>query len=70
MTNTYGAAGSVIIMIVWVYYSAIILFIGAIFTRLYAMNKGWGIYPNDYAVWVESKEVKVDEPQLATTKSV
>jgi len=42
VTNTYGAAGSVIIMIVWVYYSAIILFIGAIFTRLYAMNKGWG----------------------------
>jgi len=68
VTNTYGAAGSVIIMIVWVYYSAIILFVGAIFTRLYAMNKGWSIYPNDYAVWVESKEVKVKEPQLATTK--
>jgi len=68
VTNTYGAAGSVIIMIVWVYYSAIILFVGAIFTRLFAMNKGWHIYPNDYAVWVESKEVKVNEPQLATTK--
>ena len=70
VTSTYGAAGSVIITIVWVYYSAIILFIGAIFTRLYAMNRGWSIYPNDYAVWVESKEVKVDEPQLATTKDV
>lgn len=68
VTNTYGAAGSVIIMIVWVYYSAIILFVGAIFTRLYAMKKGWSIYPNDYAVWIESKEVKVNEPQLATTK--
>ena len=70
VTNAYGAAGSVIIMIAWVYYSAIILFMGAIFTRLYAMNKGWNIYPNDYAVWVESKEVTVDKPQLATTKDV
>ena len=68
VTTTYGAAGSMLILIVWVYYSAIILYIGAIFTRLFAMHKGSQIYPNNYAVWVESKEVKVEEPQIVTTK--
>ncbi len=70
VTTAYGAAGSIIITIVWVYYSAIILYIGAIITRLFAMHKGSHIYPNEYAVWVESKEIKVEEPQVATTKSV
>ncbi|HET6996094.1 MAG TPA: YihY/virulence factor BrkB family protein [Chitinophagaceae bacterium] len=71
LTSTYGAAGSVIITVLWVYYSAIILFIGAIFTRLYIMHKkGSRIYPNDYAVWVENKEITVDKPQMVTTKDV
>jgi membrane protein len=71
LSSTYGAAGSVIITILWVYYSAIILFIGAIFTRLYIMHrKGSRIYPNDYAVWVENKEITVDKPQMVTTKNV
>lgn len=68
ITTTYGAAGSLLILIVWVYYSAIILYIGAVFTRLFAMHKGSQIYPNNYAVWVESREVKVETPQIVTTK--
>jgi membrane protein len=51
--NTYGAAGSIIIMLLWVYYSAIILYFGAAFTKNYAQFKGRRIYPNDYAVWTE-----------------
>ncbi len=71
VSTSYGAAGSVIITIVWVYYSAIILFVGAIFTRLYIMHKkGTRIYPNDYAVWVENKEITVEKPQIVTTKTV
>jgi len=54
--NTYGAAGSVIVILLWVYYSAIILYFGAAFTKHYALFKGRRIYPNDYAVWTEHIE--------------
>jgi membrane protein len=60
--STYGAAGSVIIILVWVYYSAIILYFGAIFTRSYALHRGSKIYPNNYAVWVEKREVERTQP--------
>jgi membrane protein len=39
-TDTYGAAGSLIILLVWVYYSAQILFLGAEFTRVYTCRLG------------------------------
>jgi membrane protein len=58
MTSAYGAAGSVIVILVWVYYSAIILYFGAVFTRVYAVHSGSQIYPNNYAVWVEQVEVQ------------
>jgi membrane protein len=58
MTTAYGAAGSIIVVLLWVYYSAIILYFGAVFTRVYAMNTGSQIYPNNYAVWVEQVEVQ------------
>lgn len=54
--NTYGAAGSIIIVLLWVYYSAIILYFGAAFTKNYAHFKDRRIYPNDYAVWIEFVE--------------
>lgn len=56
--TTYGAAGSLVILLVWVYYSAAILYFGAAFTRQYVQQKGERIYPNDYAVWVEQVEVE------------
>lgn len=61
MSSIYGAAGSVIVVLLWVYYSAIILYFGAIFTRAYAMQTGSNIYPNDYAVWVKQVEVQSQE---------
>jgi len=57
MSTTYGAAGSVIIILLWVYYSSAILYFGASFTREYAIEMGSQIYPNNYAVWVEQVEV-------------
>ncbi len=39
-TDTYGAAGSLIVVLVWVYYSAQVLFLGAEFTRAYACRFG------------------------------
>ncbi|MBZ4188486.1 YihY/virulence factor BrkB family protein [Niabella beijingensis] len=58
MSSAYGAAGSVIVILLWVYYSAIILYIGAVFTRVYAIHHNMHIYPSQYAVWVEHVEVE------------
>ena len=56
--SAYGAAGSIIVILVWIYYTAAILYIGAEFTRVYAEASGSTIEPADYAVHVEQKEVE------------
>lgn len=50
IASVYGAAGSVILILVWVYYSAIILYFGAEFTKVYAHHHGQKIIPNEYSV--------------------
>ena len=57
VSSTYGAAGSIVIILLWVYYSAAILYIGAVFTRNYVQYFGEQIYPNDYAVWIKQIEI-------------
>lgn len=52
----FGAAGSLIVILVWVYYTAVILYLGAEFTRVYAEFNGSKIEPADYAVVVEEHE--------------
>ncbi len=57
---TYGTAASIIILLTWVYYSSMILFFGAEFTKMYALHTGSGIRPKDTAVFIlkrESKEI-------------
>jgi membrane protein len=56
--STYGAAGSLVILLVWVYYSSIILYYGAVFTKAYAMKYGSTIRPNHYAVTTQKLEVE------------
>ncbi len=56
--SPYGAAGSLIIILIWVYYSAVILYVSASFTKVYAAIKGENIKPSDHAVYVEEKEVQ------------
>ncbi|WP_153796905.1 YihY/virulence factor BrkB family protein [Foetidibacter luteolus] len=58
VTSSYGAAGSVVIILLWVYYSAIILYFGAAFTKAYAQFTGSHIYPNTYAVWIRQVELE------------
>jgi len=58
ISSTYGAAGSLVVLLLWVYYSAIILYFGAAFTKVYSQRHGDHIYPNSYAVWIEQVEVE------------
>jgi membrane protein len=50
ITSAYGAAASIVIVLLWVYYSACILFFGAEFTKVYARRFGSGIIPNHRAM--------------------
>ncbi|PHK15721.1 ribonuclease BN, partial [Nostoc linckia z15] len=58
--SPYGAAGSIIIILLWVYYTAAILYYGAEFTSAYASYTGARIEPADYAVYVEQREKEKD----------
>jgi membrane protein len=49
MASSYGAAGSLVVLVVWVYYSAQILFLGAEFSQVYARSSGMRIRPSDNA---------------------
>jgi membrane protein len=48
--SSYGAAGSIIALVVWVYYAAQILFLGAEFTQVQARRQGAGIQPSKNAM--------------------
>jgi membrane protein len=56
--STYGAAGSLVVLMVWIYYSSTILYFGAEFTRAFAVNFGKSIYPNKYAIVATTVEVE------------
>ena len=66
LNNVYGAAASIIILMVWVYYSAIILYMGATFTKVYCRHYGGRIIPNQYAVWITTKEVETKKLVIKT----
>ncbi|MGL4583504.1 MAG: YihY/virulence factor BrkB family protein [Flavobacterium sp.] len=62
-SSLYGAAGSVTVMLVWVYYSAMILYFGAEFTKNYASLYGRKILPGPYSVEIEKNVIKKGEEQ-------
>jgi membrane protein len=68
-TVTYGAAASIIILLAWVYYSAAILYLGAEFTRQYALNAGKGITPKQNAFMVHQEEITIKEGEEEPIKS-
>jgi membrane protein len=49
VTSSYGAAGSLITVLLWVYYSSLIFFLGAELTQVYASEYGSGVVPAKYA---------------------
>ena len=56
--SAYGAASSLITLLLWVYYSSQILLFGAEFTQVYAQKCGASIKPDKYAVLIERKEIE------------
>jgi len=65
--STYGAAGSLVILLLWVYYSAIILYLGGEFAKAWTLDSGSSIRPNDYAVAL--RQVEIDKAGSASTEN-
>jgi membrane protein len=57
-SSLYGAAGSIIVILIWVYYSAMILYFGAEFTKNYAEMYGKKIVPGNYSIEIEKNVLK------------
>jgi len=65
--NTFGAAASIIVILSWVYYSSLILYFGAEFTKVYALQVGKGIEPYSNAVFIIKREAR-ELPQSSGTE--
>jgi membrane protein len=61
LADTYGAAGSLVLILVWVYYTSIIFLLGAEFTQVFSQEHDKGIIPEEHAVKVEVQEIETDE---------
>jgi membrane protein len=57
--SAYGAASSLITLLLWVYYSSQILLFGAEFTQVYADRAGRGVEPSEYAVRIQTSEIEL-----------
>ena len=66
--SAFGAAGSVILLLLWIYYSAAILYFGAEFTKEHSKVFGNGIQPSTYAVLVAKTEIAVKGGDDAAVK--
>lgn len=59
--SAYGAAGSLVVLLFWIFYSAVVLYFGAAFTKSYALAHGFATKPKEYAITVKVVEVESDE---------
>ncbi len=68
MATTYGAAGTFVIFLIWVYYNAMVVFLGAEFTKIYTNRYGSKIKPAEHAVFVpaylEHDAAEDDQPYI------
>lgn len=56
LASAYGAAGSLVLMLVWVYYSSLIVFYGTELAVLYTVRFGGGVEPNGQARWRDPRK--------------
>jgi membrane protein len=66
--SAYGAAGSLITMLIWIYYAAQIVLFGAEFTQVYAQERGRGVRPAKYAVRVKRNEIELRRRRIGPTR--
>ncbi|MFD2907138.1 YihY/virulence factor BrkB family protein [Flavobacterium ardleyense] len=64
INTIYGAAGSIVILMLWVYYSSVILYLGATFAKFYAIEFSTPIQAAEYAEIVQKVEVASDSKTL------
>jgi membrane protein len=64
MGTSYGAAGSLVVILIWIYYSSLILYFGAEFTKAYAAEYGSPILPKKHTVWVKLVEIETGQGSL------
>jgi membrane protein len=60
-TSTYGAAGSFVVFLIWVYYNAMVFFLGAEFTYIYTMRYGKRVKPSKHAEFTKYYADAADE---------
>ncbi|HEX2934286.1 MAG TPA: YihY/virulence factor BrkB family protein [Bacteroidales bacterium] len=60
--SVYGAAGSVVVILLWVYYTSMILYLGAEFTQAYMQHSGKTIEPYKYAIKINPVKPVEDTP--------
>jgi len=58
MASMYGAAGGLVVLILWIYYLSVILYFGTTFTKTYAYLYGGKIIPEPFAVKLQTKELE------------
>lgn len=63
--GAYGPAAGVVVLLVWVYYSAVILLLGAELTEAVAAERGAPIQPNAHAMWRREAPYGDDDPGTA-----
>lgn len=61
--SVYGAAAFMVVFVTWIYYSAIIIYIGAEFTQAWANEIGGKIVPDEYAVATRIVEIREERPK-------
>lgn len=66
--TVYGAAAFIAILVTWIYYSAIIIYIGAEFTEAWADKMGNKIFPDEFAVATKIIEIHEDKPVTPVNK--
>ena len=62
--TTYGTAGSLVVLLLWVYYSSMILYFGAEFTKAYAVKFGNKIRPNVYATTYQQVNIESNKDSI------
>jgi membrane protein len=70
LSSTYGAAASMVIILVWIYYTSQIVFLGAEFTKVYTLKKEKSIQPNNLAISQDEKKRRNENKKEMKTKNL